>query len=493
MDNIREFFESADSLSRDRVITRDELLTLHNKLQNWVEWIEDSEISEVFSETKNNLTEFFNDTLRDMLKNGYFIESRIDYDNLANMLNSSTLWYTLKPFDELRRWIQRRINARIPWFMVFFDDNWNQREDFLSLDTQNLLNQEVERTDFAWDFTQRVEQVNLQRDVQNLNDSNSEIQTQLEQLRNEIAELRSDSLLLEQRLNTLSNRRDSVNTFYHNLSWRIDELNTRLSNIERSWEIKSHNMSFLNNGLQRLRFDLSTLRETFNQQNQWQQFTPQIIELNSSNSTQDYTQTSNIADIQDLLQPDIDTIHVPVSNHTVKSWENLWNIVRNHYRLSNNSEIARMVNLVSESQSNQRLRNRLVSSVNNWVMWNRLWVWDVIELPSIDDLSNSNNGNLENTNQTTLSDQIDSNDTNLETVREEVPSLPWVMIRNNDIFRDNWEVLDIWLSVLEKSITLDWITYISETWNFEIWWQIYNLRMVNRRVWSTKPWFVEVN
>lgn len=61
--------------------------------------------------------------------------------------------------------------------------------------------------------------------------------------------------------------------------------------------------------------------------------------------------------------------------HEVKSWDNLWDIVKNHYNLSSNSEILNKVKEIINLQTDLKLKNKLIKS-----KWNLIHVWDKIIL-----------------------------------------------------------------------------------------------------------------
>jgi hypothetical protein len=52
------------------------------------------------------------------------------------------------------------------------------------------------------------------------------------------------------------------------------------------------------------------------------------------------------------------------TTHKVKKWETLWNIVRKHYKLKNNTEIAKMVNYVVDNQEKSKMATRLWKDTN---------------------------------------------------------------------------------------------------------------------------------
>lgn len=60
----------------------------------------------------------------------------------------------------------------------------------------------------------------------------------------------------------------------------------------------------------------------------------------------------------------------------IKKWDNLWNIVKEHYWLSKNTDIANKIKEVIQAQEDWRTKQRLVRT-----KWNLLWVWDKIKLP----------------------------------------------------------------------------------------------------------------
>lgn len=61
---------------------------------------------------------------------------------------------------------------------------------------------------------------------------------------------------------------------------------------------------------------------------------------------------------------------------TIKKWDNLWKIVKEHYWLSKNTDVANKVKEVIQAQDESKTKQRLVRT-----KWNLLWVWDKIKLP----------------------------------------------------------------------------------------------------------------
>lgn len=64
------------------------------------------------------------------------------------------------------------------------------------------------------------------------------------------------------------------------------------------------------------------------------------------------------------------------TTYEVKSWDNLWSIVKNHYNLSVDLDVLNKVKEVINLQTDSKLKNKLLKS-----KWNLIHIWDKIELP----------------------------------------------------------------------------------------------------------------
>ncbi len=80
---------------------------------------------------------------------------------------------------------------------------------------------------------------------------------------------------------------------------------------------------------------------------------------------------SNQQDNQEQIQESVES-----NEYIVQKWDNLWNITKNHYNLTKNSDIVNKIKQVIEHQDEWETKQRLVES-----NWDLIWVWDKIKLP----------------------------------------------------------------------------------------------------------------
>ena len=74
------------------------------------------------------------------------------------------------------------------------------------------------------------------------------------------------------------------------------------------------------------------------------------------------------------------------AEHIVQAGDTLWKIVKNHYGLSSDTEIANTINAVVMGQSEWTLKTRLQKDThgNDGIMWDLIYPGDVIMLPVLD-------------------------------------------------------------------------------------------------------------
>ncbi len=98
----------------------------------------------------------------------------------------------------------------------------------------------------------------------------------------------------------------------------------------------------------------------------------------------------NIGRINDLTENWSDSEEVETISsetiYTVKKWDTLFKIVRDHYWLTDNTQIAKMVNYVVDSQNDGKMARRLgkdkdPKEFRDWIKWDVLRIWDKIKLP----------------------------------------------------------------------------------------------------------------
>ncbi len=100
---------------------------------------------------------------------------------------------------------------------------------------------------------------------------------------------------------------------------------------------------------------------------------------NEQNTSSLKTVNLEFTEIKNTLYP---------KNYEVKKGETLWKIVKNHYKIKDNTKIAKMVNFVVDSQKDSKMAKRLWKDENpknfrDGIKWDKLWVWDKIVLPKI--------------------------------------------------------------------------------------------------------------
>jgi hypothetical protein len=87
--------------------------------------------------------------------------------------------------------------------------------------------------------------------------------------------------------------------------------------------------------------------------------------------------------------PDLNSLfnnEIKFETYIVKNWDKLWNIVKTHYKLDDNKQIADKVNKVVAF--NVYKWNKLLLDIDNypvwwdWINWDNIKIWDKIILPN---------------------------------------------------------------------------------------------------------------
>ena len=78
-----------------------------------------------------------------------------------------------------------------------------------------------------------------------------------------------------------------------------------------------------------------------------------------------------------------------IDEYEVKSWDTLWEIVKDHYDLDNNEEIENHVNAVVayNNRHEQDLSDKFYDERWWAVKWNYIYPWDIIKLPGSEQLN----------------------------------------------------------------------------------------------------------
>lgn len=205
------------------------------------------------------------------------------------------------------------------------------------------------------------------------------------------SEEESDQLSQEEiRKTQLENRYNEVTII---LRQKIEEAKSLLWNSSDSYSIDleltesynlEENINEIEQAIQRVEEDISEIK---NNEHELQQEVDNIqeqqdneeekVEETENEDTQEQevwakeAQESSMQNDQEQIQESLES-----NEYVVQKWDNLWNITKNHYNLSENSDIVNKINQVIEHQDESKMKQRLKDS--NWDM---IWVWDKIKLP----------------------------------------------------------------------------------------------------------------
>lgn len=95
-------------------------------------------------------------------------------------------------------------------------------------------------------------------------------------------------------------------------------------------------------------------------QQSWENITQEVVE---------------VSDKEKSNEPNLEKNETQENIYEVKSGDNLWEIIKNHYNLKSNSEIASKIKEIIDLQTDNKLKNKLIKS-----KWNLIHVWDKIIL-----------------------------------------------------------------------------------------------------------------